>query len=99
MYRISPEVVVLPLLTVGNDGRPGRLEALDRILDRGLVLRVLVRVRDSALGYGLDQRRWSGDAADWLGREGHRHSFIASCRPAPRASPTASSGRADRQDS
>lgn len=72
MDAVGPEVVVLPLLAVGDDGRAGGFEALDGVFDRGLVLRMEIGIGDVPPGDGLDEVRGTGDAADLFGGDcGH----------------------------
>ena len=41
---VGPEVVILPLLAVGDDGRAGRFEPLDGVADGVVVERVEARI-------------------------------------------------------
>ena len=67
VHGVGPEVVVLPLLAVGDDGRARRLEPLHGVADRRLVERVEARIVGALSGEGLDELRRSRDAADRLG--------------------------------
>src|ERR1700704_2097107 len=53
---VGPEVMKLPLLTVGDQGRSGCLELLDGLADSRVIKRVQTRVRAVSAGTnGLDQ--------------------------------------------
>ena len=68
---VGPEVVVLPLLAVGDDRRAGGLEPLDGVPDRLLVERVQRRVRAVRRRDRLDQPQGPRDTADRLGWDFH----------------------------
>ena len=73
VHRVGREAR-LALLAVGDDGRAGRLEAGDRVLQRVRVERVELLARHATLGCspdGLDELRRSRDAADRLSRNRH----------------------------
>ena len=68
---VGPEVVVLPLLAVGDHRRAGGLEPLDGVPDRLVVERVQRRVRAVRRRDRLDQPEGPRDAADRLGWDCH----------------------------
>ena len=76
VHAVSPEVVVFPLLAVGDDRRSGRLEARDRVPDRIIVERVEAGIIAGAPRHRGDQFRWAGQAADGLCRY---HPWAAGC--------------------
>jgi hypothetical protein len=72
MHAVRPEIVVFALFTVGNDGRTGRFELLDRILDRRLIKRIERGILErSGCGDRLDQFQRSRDASNRLSRYSH----------------------------
>ena len=72
VHGMGPEVVVLPLLAIGDDGRPRCLEPLHGVPHGGLVERVQARILGALSGEGLDELRRSRDAANRLGGNRHR---------------------------
>src|SRR5688572_5333342 len=73
---VGPEVMVLALLAVGDDGRPGRLEAGDRVADRGVVERIEGGIVAVLIDNRLDELEWSRDASDRF--SGDRDHFVLS---------------------
>ena len=69
---VGPEVVVLPLLAVGDHRRPGRFEALDRVADRVVVERVEARIVAAEPFHGLDERAGTRDGFRWVPWESRR---------------------------
>ena len=69
---VGPEVVILPLFAIGDDGRAGRFEPLDGVPDRVLVERIEARIVAVALLHGLDQRRRAGAGFRWVLLESQR---------------------------
>src|SRR5882724_12617047 len=62
------------LLPVGDDGGLGRFEPLDGVTDRRILEPSELVARETALGellYSRDELRWSGDAANGFGGDGH----------------------------
>jgi hypothetical protein len=66
MDGVSPEIVVLPLLAVGDDRRSGHLEALDGVAN--CLLEESVEAGVVAVGAlkGRDEGGGARQAADWL---------------------------------
>ena len=72
LHGIGPEIVILPLLAVGDDRGAGGLEPLDGVADRLLVQGIQARVVHAFSGDRLDQLLGPRDAADRLrGNWGH----------------------------
>ena len=83
LHGIGPEILVLPLLSIGDDRRAGGLEPLDRIADRLLIERVESGVGAvPALGNRRDQGGRPGNAADWLAWD-RQLNFRCGCSPPP----------------
>jgi hypothetical protein len=64
-----------PLLTIGDHGRAGRLEPLDRLSYGGRAESIELLAADPTLGsflHPLDQRRWPRNAPARLGWNRHR---------------------------
>ena len=81
LHAVGPEVVELALLAIGDDRRPGGLEAPDGVEDGVFVEWLERRIGAVAAGQGLDQRCGARDAADRLGGnlESHRDGDAHSC--------------------
>src|ERR1700722_14119642 len=81
MYRIGPEVMVLALLPIRDDGRPGGLELLDRVPDSGLIQGLECGIRRTPL-FRFDRIQQGfrpGDTANrfgWKGQTSHRLNSI-----------------------
>src|SRR5688572_18238883 len=77
MHAVSPEVVILPLLTIGNHRRSGGLKPLDSVANSCLVERIQFRVSSISISDRLEQRDRSGNTSDWLSWDfrGHDHSL------------------------
>src|SRR5688572_14567931 len=76
--RVRPEVVVLPLLAVGDDRRPGLFEAFDCVFDRRFVKRSESRIfAVSNIFYSINEFRRARDASNRLGWNRHKwkHNF------------------------
>src|ERR1700730_3978169 len=72
VHAIRREVVVLPLLAVGNDRGACGFEPLDGVPDRILIEKSEVRIVAVAFRDSLDEISGSWDAADGLGGYGDR---------------------------
>src|SRR5262249_3826946 len=71
LHAVGPEVVILPLLAVGDHRRAGRLELRDRVADRLVVERLERRVGAVRRLEGRDPAQRPGNAADRFGRDRH----------------------------
>ena len=72
VHGVGPEVVILPLLAVGDHRGAGRLEPRDGVANGRLVQGSQAGIVAVLRGEGLDQLGRSRDAADGLGGDGHR---------------------------
>jgi hypothetical protein len=79
---VGPEVVKFALLPVGNHGRSGRLELLDRVPNRLLVERLEGGILVVG-GNGLDEMDRSRNTADGLGRDRGHGAGTARAQSAP----------------
>ena len=66
LHGIGPEIVILPLLPVGDDRGAGGMKPLDRVADRFLVQGIQAGVVHAFSGDRLDQLWGPRDAADRL---------------------------------
>src|ERR1043166_1734017 len=73
LNAVGPEVVILALLAVGNDGGAGGFESCNGVLNGLLIKRSQCRVSTAALGNGLNKQNGPWHAADRFSRNVHLH--------------------------
>src|SRR5688572_12817649 len=75
VHAIGPEVVILPLLAIADDRRAGRLETDHSVPDSVFVQRLERWIKPIYLSYRVDKFARSGNAANRLCWNCHRHAL------------------------